>query len=646
MIDRGTVDRILDAAQIVDVIQDFIPLKKFGTNYKGLCPFHHEKTPSFSVSPAKGIFKCFGCGKAGNSLNFVMEHENLNFVDALKFLAKKYHIELDFKEETDEDREQRNKQESLMIVSGFADEYFHHTLLQTDQGKAIGYSYLKERGIRDDLIEKFHLGYSPELRDALSTEALKKGYKKEFLVDTGLAVDTEHGLIDRFRGRVIFPIHNLTGRVIAFGGRTLLSDKKIAKYLNSPESEIYSKSKVLYGIFQAKREIIKQDKCYLVEGYTDVISMHQAGIENVVASSGTSLTVDQIRLMKRFTENITVLYDGDFAGIKASLRGIDLILQEGMNVRVVLFPDGEDPDSFSRSHSSSEVMEFLKEKEQDFILFKAGILRKDADKDPIAKGNMIRDILQSVSLIPDRIKRSIFIKECSNLLDIQEEILYAEINKILKKRSFDQPADYAYQPKEPAIQQKQQTLEADTDSLNQHYEREFIRLLIKYGQQPLSLHEEGGNETNTTVAQFMISSIESEESLKLRTPMLLEVFQTVSAQLKAGEEYDPKVLIQHHNPLVSSLVADILSREYILSTLWKKKDNYVETEKEKLNELVPETVLFLKFYRIQLLLKELEQKMNESEFNSEENLRTLTLFTNLSNLKPILSKKLGGRTLF
>lgn len=646
MIDRSTVDRILDTAQIVDVIQDFIPLRKYGTNYKGLCPFHHEKTPSFSVSPAKGIYKCFGCGKAGNSLNFVMEHENLSFVEGLKYLAKKYHIEIDFKEETDEDREQRNKQESLLIVSNYAGEYFHHNLLQTEKGKAIGLSYFKERGIRDDSITKFQLGYSPEQRDALAQEALAKGYKKEFLVETGLLVDTEHGLIDRFRGRVMFPIHNLSGRIIAFGGRTLLSDKKIAKYLNSPESEIYSKSKVLYGIFQAKREIIKQDKVFLVEGYTDVISMHQAGIENVVASSGTSLTVDQIRLMKRFTENVTVLYDGDFAGIKASLRGIDLILQEGMNVRVVLFPDGEDPDSYSRAHSSSEVIAFLKEKEQDFILFKAGILRKDAEHDPIAKGNLIRDILQSISYIPDRIKRSVFIKECSSLLAIPEEVLYAEINKILRKRSYGPGEQSAYVPEPAAPQVTQKQVEVDDETHNQFYEREFIRLLVKYGSLPLKIHPDEGDEYLTTVADFMISSIESEESLKLRTPILQEIFQTISLHLKSGEEYDSRILTHHMNPMISSLVADILSREYILSTLWKKKESYIETEKEKLNELVPETFLFLKLNRVHLLLHELEQKMKEPDFNSEEFVRVMTLFNKLSTLKPILSKKLGGRTLY
>lgn len=646
MIDRNTIDRILDTAQIVDVIQDFIPLKKFGTNYKGLCPFHHEKTPSFSVSPARGIYKCFGCGKAGNSLNFVMEHENLSFVEGLKYLARKYHIEIEFKEETSEETEQRNKQESMLIVTGFAGDYFHSTLLQTEKGKAIGYAYMRERGIRDDLIEKFQLGYSPEQKDALSVEAVRKGYKKEFLIDTGLSIETEQGLIDRFRGRVIFPIHNLSGRVIAFGGRTLLSDKKIAKYLNSPESDVYSKSRVLYGIFQAKREIIKQDKVYLVEGYTDVISMHQAGVENVVASSGTSLTVDQIRLMKRFTENVTVLYDGDSAGIKASLRGIDLILQEGMNVRIALFPDGEDPDSYARTHSSSEMLEFLSRAEQDFILFKTALLKSDAEKDPIQRGNLIREIIQSVSLIPDRIKRAVFIRECAVKLEISEEILYSEVNKLLRKRAGGSAIqDISPTAERTENQKKKAQLQQDEKDLTQLYEREFIRLLVKYGNHEITLKDQGHEDVKMQVADFMVVSIEQEESLRLQTPYLAELYEAVAEQLKLNREIDANALARHHNPQVSSLVADILAQEYILSELWKKKESFVETEKDKLNELVPETVLALKLYRIRIILTDLRKKL-EQELSEEELHETMQLWKNLTEMNKILSEKLGGRTVF
>lgn len=646
MIDRNTIDRILDTAQIVDVIQDFIPLKKFGTNFKGLCPFHHEKTPSFSVSPARGIYKCFGCGKAGNSLNFVMEHENLSFVEGLKYLARKYHIEIEFKEETSEETEQRNHQESMLIVSGFAGDYFHNTLINNEKGKAIGYAYLRERGIRDDLIEKFHLGYSPEQKDALSIEAARKGYKKEFLIDTGLCIETEHGLIDRFRGRVIFPIHNLSGRVIAFGGRTLLSDKKIAKYLNSPESEIYSKSKVLYGIFQAKREIIKMDKVYLVEGYTDVISMHQAGVENVVASSGTSLTVEQIRLMKRFTENVTVLYDGDSAGIKASLRGIDLILQEGMNVRVALFPDGEDPDSYARAHSSSEMLEFLKNAEQDFILFKTALLQSDAEKDPILRGNLIREIIQSVSLIPDRVKRAVFIRECAVKLEISEEILYGEVNKLLSKRSGIVGGQDAPPKIERAENQKKRAqLQADESQLTLHYEKEFIRLLLKYGNQNILLKDQADGDLEIQVAAFMVESIEQEESLRLQTPHLAELYEAIAEQVHQQREIDTNALTRHHNPLVSSLVADLLANEYILSVLWKKKESFVESEKDKLNELVPETVMALKLYRSRVILNELKKKLDQN-LSDEELLHTMQVWKNLTEMNKILSEKLGGRTVF
>jgi DNA primase len=644
MIDRSTIDRILDTAQIVDVIQDFIPLRKFGTNYKGLCPFHNEKTPSFSVSPAKGIFKCFGCGKAGNALNFVMEHENLSYVEGLKFLARKYHIEIEFKAESSEEAEQRNRQESMMIVSGYAGEFFHSTLLEHESGKAIGLSYLKERGIRDDMVTKFQLGYSPEQKDAFSKQALKKGYKKEFLVDTGLSIDTEQGLIDRFRGRVIFPIHNLSGRIIAFGGRTLLSDKKIAKYLNSPESDIYSKSRILYGIFQAKREIIRHEKCYLVEGYTDVVSMHQVGVENVVASSGTSLTVEQIRLMKRFTENVTVLYDGDAAGIKASLRGIDLILQEGMNVRVVLFPDGEDPDSYARSHSSSEMLEFLKTSEQDFILFKTTLLQKEASKDPIQKGNLIRDIIQSISLIPDRIKRSVFIKECATKLEISEEIVYSEINKILRKRSSEGGSTEAYQVVD-RVEKTRKTahIQQDEADLTQHYEKEFIRLLLKYGNRSILLKNEDEVDSEVQIANYMVDSIEQEESLKLQTPHLAELYEAIANQLLENGKIDSTVLIRHHNPLVSSLVADLLAQEYILSELWKRKESYVETEKDKLHELVPETVMALKLIRIRVILNDLKKKLDQP-LNDDELYQSMQLWKNLTEMNKILSEKLGGRT--
>jgi len=408
MIDHATIDRIFQTADITEVVSDFVSLKKRGVNYLGLCPFHNEKTPSFTVSPSKGIYKCFGCGKGGNSVNFIMEHEHLTYPDALRYLARKYHIEIEEAHESDEEVQQRNDRESMMVLSAFAQKYFSRILTGNDEGRAVGLSYFRERGFHGDVIEKFQLGYAPEQRDALVQEAHKNGYKTEFLVKTGLAIEKNDRLFDRFAGRVIFPIHSLSGRVIGFGGRILKSDVQAAKYLNSPESEIYHKSATLYGIYFARNAMVKADKCILVEGYTDVISMHQSGIENVVASSGTSLTEDQIRLIKRFTSNVTILYDGDPAGIKASLRGIDMVLEQGMHVRVVLLPEGEDPDSFSRSHSSSELLKYLADNESDFITFKARLLSADAGKDPVKRANLIQEVVRSVSVIPDRIETGTF----------------------------------------------------------------------------------------------------------------------------------------------------------------------------------------------------------------------------------------------
>ncbi|NQU86453.1 MAG: DNA primase, partial [Mariniphaga sp.] len=427
MIDHATIGRILDTAEIVDVISDFINLRKRGVNYLGLCPFHNEKTPSFTVSPAKGIFKCFGCGKGGNSVNFIMEHESLTYPNALKWLAKKYNIDVVEKEETEEEKQLKDERESLMIVSSYAQKYFTQYLWEDEEGKAVGLSYFHERGLRDDIIKKFELGYCPDGKSKFTEAAQKEGYKLEFLDKTGLTIVRDDWQRDRFAGRIIFPIHNLAGRVIAFGGRILKDDPKAAKYVNSPESDIYHKSKVLYGIFQAKRELTRFDKCYLVEGYTDVLAFHQAGIENVAASSGTALTSDQIRLIKRFTANVTIIYDGDEAGIKASLRGIDLVLEEGLNVKVLPLPDGEDPDSFSRKKSASELEEYIKENETDFIRFKTQLLLKTTENDPVAKARLISDVIRSVAVIPDSITRSVYLKECSRLLNVEEAVLYTEV---------------------------------------------------------------------------------------------------------------------------------------------------------------------------------------------------------------------------
>ena len=434
MIPKDTIDQIFEAADIIDVVGQFVSLKKSGSSYKGLSPFVNEKSPSFMVSPAKGIFKDFSSGKGGNVVSFLMEHEHFSYVEALKWLAAKYNIEIEEKERTPEEIAAQGEKESLFLVNEFAKEFFHDQLLKTQEGKAVGLSYFKERGFSEETIKKFSLGYSPNISSALTKSAQEKGYKLAFLEKTGLSKTNEKGSFDFFRGRVIFPIQNITGRVLGFGGRTLITDKKVAKYFNSPESEIYNKSKILYGLYQSKNEIIKQDECYLVEGYTDVISMHQAGIYNVVSSSGTALTEGQIRLIRRYTNNITILYDGDAAGIKASFRGIDLILEQGMNVKVILFPDGEDPDSYSRKVSITELDDYLKNKRQDFLNFKASILLKDSENDPIQRAQTIKAIVKSISIIPDQIIRSVYIRETSHLFEIGEQALHNEVNKLLKNQ--------------------------------------------------------------------------------------------------------------------------------------------------------------------------------------------------------------------
>ena len=431
MIDQPTIDRILDAANIVDVVSEFVTLRKRGINYVGLCPFHTDKTPSFYVSPAKNICKCFACDEGGTAVHFIMKHEQLNYFDALRYLAKKYNIEIQERELTDKEKQRKSDRESMLIVNSWAQQYFTTQLYEHVEGKTVGLRYFAERGFREDTIRKFQLGYSLDKRDALYKEATKNGYKKEFLEKTGLVIAYDNGGVnDRFRGRVIFPVHTLSGKVVAFGGRVLKKDEKTAKYVNSPESEIYHKSNELYGIYFAKQAIVKEDRCFLVEGYTDVISMHQAGIENVVASSGTALTQGQIRLIHRFTSNITVLYDGDAAGIKAALRGIDLLLEDGMNVKVVLLPDGEDPDSFARKHNASQFSEFIKQSETDFIRFKTRLLLDDAGTDPIKRSALITDIIHTVAIIPDNIARSIYIRECSAMMEIDEQVLLNEVNKI------------------------------------------------------------------------------------------------------------------------------------------------------------------------------------------------------------------------
>ena len=615
MIDPTTVDRIFDEARIVDVVSEFVTLKRRGVNYIGCCPFHNERTPSFTVSPAKNIYKCFGCGKAGNSVNFIMDHEHLSYPDALRYLAKKYNITIEEKEPTPEELQQKDQRESLMVVSAYATRIFHDQLFNTREGTAIGLSYFKERGFREDIIKSFELGYSFETRDAFTREALKDGYKEEFLVKTGLSIkDEERGVFDRFSGRVMFPIHSLAGKVIAFGGRTLKTDKKTAKYLNSPESEIYHKSKILYGIYQAKKSIVQNDKCFLVEGYTDVLSMYQAGIENVVASSGTALTVEQIQLIKRFTPNITVLYDGDPAGIKASLRGIDLILQEDMNVKVLLLPDGEDPDSFARSHSASELETFIRANETDFITFKARLLLEDAKNDPIKRSQLITDVVQSVALIPQAIKRSVYLKECARMFDMDEQMLTKTAEVMRRKKSADpsEPQDRQSQTAQPSTMLnpngkalsdvKPETLNDVTSEKElADAEREIIRLLLRYGQETLEESDEETGETGMTVADYIIRELSMDE-LELQQPVPHKIFEEYKQLVYDG--VNEKHFTQHPDPEISRLAASF-EPKYELSAIHRRNGGTAKTEDSNLRDVVPKTILAYKNKQVIIRLKEI-----------------------------------------
>ena len=645
MIDRSTIEKILDAAQIVDVVQEFVPLKKRGVNLLGLCPFHNEKTPSFTVSPSKGIFKCFGCGKGGNSVNFIMEHEHLSYPEALKYLARKYHIEIEERELTIEDIEKQNERESMLVLSAYAGRQFKENLFNTDEGISVGLTYFKERGFRHDTLKKFDIGYSFERRDALSKKAVEDGYKPEFLIKTGLSIQHEDKIFDRFSGRVIFPIHSLSGQVLGFGGRILRSDQKTAKYLNSPESEIYHKSKIVYGIFQARKAITHDDRCYLVEGYTDVLSLHEVDIENVVASSGTSLTQEQVRLIKRFTQNITILYDGDEAGIKASIRGIDLVLEEGMNVKIVLLPDKEDPDSYSKKVNNEEFKKYLKENETDFIRFKTQLLLSEAKSDPVKRADLIRDIVKSIAVIPEIITRTVYIKECSTQMEVPEPVLYNEVNKLRQQKSFQDRNKYPGPEDLPVPRialQKQVTHEAGSF----YSEREVIRLLLKYGSEVLErkINREDGKETIITIADYIVNEIVSDE-LAFDNSVFSEIFSDYSFYVGQGLFPGDQHFVRHQDPEISSQSATLLADSYELSSIWRTKQTYVETEAMKLKELVPDTVLKFKSDKINILRKKILQQIDEaSKANDTEKIITLQKkYNTLSKALGKISKSLGDR---
>ncbi len=647
MIDRATIERILDAAQIVDVVQEFVPLKKRGVNYLGFCPFHNEKTPSFTVSPSKEIFKCFGCGKVGNSVNFVMEHEHLTYPEALKYLAKKYHIEVVEKELTQEELEKQNERESLLVVSSYASRQFSENLFHSDEGISIGLTYFKESGFRQDTLKKFEVGYSYEKRDAFSKKALEDGHKQDFLVKTGLSIQHEDRIFDRFAGRVMFPIHSLSGQVLGFGGRVLKTDAKTAKYLNSPESEIYHKSKILYGIYQARKTITQEDRCYLVEGYTDVMSLHEANVENVVASSGTSLTQEQVRLIKRFTQNITILYDGDAAGIKASIRGIDLVLEEGMNVKIVLIPDNEDPDSYSKKLSNEEFLKFLKENETDFIRFKTQLLLSEANNDPVKKADLIRDIVKSIAVIPEAITRTVYIKECSIVLEVSEPIIYHEVNKIRQHKSFQDRNKYPG-PEDLPVPPPVIIKPIQREAVTYYSEKEIIRLLLKFGSMEFerTVNKEDGKEEMLTVSDYIVREITSDELLFDDT-VCSKIFSDFQFHSEHGLVTADKQFVKHEDPEISRLSADLLADSHELSAIWKAKQTYVETEEMKLKEVVGDAVLKFKSDKIMIKRKEIMVLLEEAvkANDIEKVIQLQKRYANLSVVLGIISRKLGNRIL-
>lgn len=617
MITRQTVDKIMEAIDIVEVIGEFVQLKKRGANYVGLSPFANEKTPSFTVSPAKGIFKDFSTGKGGSAVTFLMELEKFTYPEALKWLAKKYGIEVDETQDRPQDAAADNHRENLMVVTSYASKFFQDAMWETADGKSIGLSYFKERGFTPDTIKKFELGYSPDAWEAFTSSALNAGYQQQFLEETGLSVKRDNGsLYDRYRGRVMFPIHGFTGRVIAFGGRTLKTDKNVPKYVNSPESEIYHKSNVLYGLYFAKKSIRDQDNCYLVEGYADVISVHQAGIENVVASSGTSLTVEQIRLIGRLTKNITILYDGDAAGIKASLRGLDLILEEGLNVKVVLFPDGDDPDSYVRKVGSTAFKNHIEQHKQDFILYKTNMLLKEAGNDPIQRANVIRDIVESIAKIPDSIKASVFVRECSHQLQIDERVLLTELNKMkLAKAKKDGQQQQRQQyprpdemPDEPHFFDEEvyaaETAKPIETSITQ--EREIIRLLLVYGNQIINWD----NIANTYIGPFIIAELSDVEFEQSDCKKFTEIYKQ---QLENGVLPDEQFFIHHPDKPIVDLTIDLLATKYTLSENWYNMHKiFVHEEQMNMKATILGAIFHLKKQKVGKILDQLRTDLQNA----------------------------------
>ncbi len=681
MIDQLTIEKILDAANIVDVVSEFVTLRKRGVNYVGLCPFHNEKTPSFYVSPSKGICKCFSCGKGGNVIHFLMEHEQMSYWDAAKWLARKYGIPYNERELTDSEKALQNERESMFITNQFALDFFKDTLLNTDKGRAVGLAYFRKRGFRDDILEKFHLGYCPDEPDALARAAQAKGYTRENLVKTGLCYEKEndHTLRDRFRGRVIFPVHSLSGKVVAFGGRIMTADAKVAKYVNSPESIIYSKSRELYGLYQAKQAIVRKDRCFLVEGYADVISMFQSGVENVVASSGTSLTPGQIRLIHRFTNNITVLYDGDKAGIKASLRGIDMLLAEGMNVKVLLLPDGEDPDSFAQGRGATEFQKYIDTHQVDFIRFKVNLLMEDAADDPYSRSELIKSITQSISVIQDPIVRSVYITECSQIMKIDERLLINDVNRRQREQaqaaaqptrqqeSSDTPqsvetnsenntsetADSGSEKPESPDEKAPKPQLSPEDQLRQDIralkreglgpmmdkERLLSQLIVRYGGKVMcTFQDDEGQDQEMTVGQFIVGSLQND-GLEFRHPVYKRFVEIMAEHLEDEDFNSQKFFMSHPENFVSLTAASLMEERYQLSSLFK--DNMPADDEAHLLKLTRHIMADYQMEVVRLEIKNVEKEIQEA---STENLASLqSRYQQLLVARAQLSKELGER---
>ena len=642
------IDEIMHTARIEEVIGEFVNLKKRGSNYMGLSPFTDEKTPSFSVSPSKQIFKCFSTGKAGNVVVFLMEKEHFSYPEALRWLADKYNVQIpEEAEPTAEELASKNERDSLFIINEFARNHFVNNLLSSEEGKAVGLSYFEERGFRRDIIERFQLGYSLNVSDDFTKAALEKGYKLEYLENVGLVKSKDERQFDFFRGRVMFPILSVSGRVLGFGGRTLFTDKKVAKYFNSPESVVYKKSEILYGLYYAKGDIVKYDECLLCEGYTDVISMHQAGIQNAVSSSGTSLTKEQIKLVKRYTQNITILYDGDAAGIKASFRGIDLILEEGMNVKVVLFPDGEDPDSFSKKNSSSVVEEFIKTNKQDFITFKASLLLGGRETDPLKKSELIKDIVHSVSLIPDTITRSVYVQEIARQFDISESIVSNELMRLRKNalaKQLQEPEirDLALPENPKPIEDWTQIGKKELKKTSaDNHERELVRLMLQYGTHEVKVPVVGSEMSTTSVIEIVVDEL-SKDEMTLMHPLYAKVYTKFLEGLTENTLYQASYFMKDEDQDIVQLVADIQSSEIELSHKWITKYNiFTRSETDNLYDTVIYAIYNFKFKVVDLHLDSLRKELTKPDLSEEDMALVLSEMMAYEKVKRTLSDKLG-----